>query len=157
MNEPIISGKAHNAFEAVRFDPKSAPPSARWMGMELIEHDAERMYSKLTFDPKPEMVNFGGVLQGGFLSAMLDDAMGFNCFISMQMKNNQATIDLHTHYFKAVPLGPVTVEAWVVRAGKSVAFLEAKLYDQAGELAVRATSSTKLRPFVRSEQKVDNG
>lgn len=138
-----------SSFETVRFNPDMAPPSARWMGMELIEHDAERMYSKLSFSPKPEMVNFGGVLQGGFLSAMLDDAMGFNCFISMEMKNNQATIDLHTHYFKAVPLGPVTVEAWVVRAGKSVAFLEAKLYDETGELAVRATSSTKLRPFVR--------
>lgn len=143
-----MSGEAASAaFEAVRFDPEMAPPSARWMGMQLVEHDPERMYSKLTFDPKPEMVNFGGVLQGGFLSAMLDDAMGFNCFISMKMQNNQATIDLHTHYFKAVPLGPVTVEAWVIRAGKSVAFLEAKLYDAAGDLAVRATSSTKLRPF----------
>ncbi len=115
--------------------------------MQLVEHDPERMYSRLSFTPKPEMVNFGGVLQGGFLAAMMDDAMGFNCFISMKMKNNQATIDLHTHYFRAVPLGPVTAEAWVVRAGKSVAFLEAKLYDRDGELAARATSSTKLRPF----------
>ncbi|MEZ5810215.1 MAG: PaaI family thioesterase [Rhizobiaceae bacterium] len=137
------------SLSAVRFNPDMAPPSARWMGMELIEHDAHRMYSKLSFSPRPEMVNFGGVLQGGFLAAMLDDAMGFNCFISLKMRNSQATIDLHTHYFKAVPLGPVTVEAWVVRAGRSVAFLEAKLYDETGELAVRATSSTKLRPFER--------
>lgn len=115
--------------------------------MKLIEHDPDRMYSKLTFAPKPEMINFGGVLQGGFLSAMLDDAMGFNCFISLKKSNNQATIDLHTHYLKAVPLGPVTVEAWVTKAGKTVAFLEAKLFDNEGDLAVRATSSTKLRPF----------
>lgn len=143
----MASHMQNTQFEAVNFDPKMAPPSARWMGMELMEHDPENMYSKVSFDPKPEMVNFGGVLQGGFLAAMMDDAMGFNCFISLKMKNNQATIDLHTHYFKAVPLGPVIVEAWVIRAGKSVAFLEAKLYDSFGDLAARATSSTKLRQF----------
>ncbi len=129
------------------FTKDMAPPSAKWMGMDLVEHDTEQMYSKVTFQARPEMKNFGGVIQGGILSAMMDDAMGFNCFVSMGMKASQATIDLHTHFLKAVPLGPTTVEAWVTRAGKSVAFLEAKLYDESGELAARATSSTKLRPF----------
>ena len=72
---------------------------------------------------------------------------GCEFFISQAVYNAQATIDLHTHFFKAVQLGPTTVEAWVIRAGKSVAFAEAKLYDLNGELAARATSSSKLRPF----------
>ena len=129
------------------FSKDMMPPTAKWMGMDMIEHDAEKMYSKVSFQARPEMKNFGGVIQGGILSAMMDDAMGFNTFISLRMKSSQATIDLHTHFFKAVQLGPTTVEAWVIRAGKSVAFLEAKLYDEDGELAARATSSTKLRPF----------
>jgi len=132
-----------------------APPSAKWMGMELIEHDADKMHSKVTFKPREEMINFGGVIQGGILGAMMDDAMGFNTFISMQMKNAQATIDLHTHFFKAVAMGPITVEAWVIKAGKSVAFLEAKLYDHTGELAARSTSSVKLRPFTGFQYEMD--
>ena len=123
------------------------PPTARWMGMDLIEHDLERKYTKVSFDPPEEMKNFNGVIQGGFLCAMMDDTMGLNCFLALNMEMAQATIDLHTHFYKAVPLGPTTVEAWVIRAGKSVAFLEAKLYDQNGDLAARATSSSKLRPF----------
>lgn len=140
---------------AENFKPSMAPPSAKWMGMEVIEHDAEKQYSKVTFAPRDEMVNFGGVIQGGILGAMMDDAMGFNAFVSMQMKNSQATIDLHTHFFKAVQMGPITVEAWVIKAGKAVAFLEAKLYDHTGELAARATSSTKLRPFTGMQYETD--
>lgn len=129
------------------FSKEMAPPSARWMGMEIIEHDPERSYTKVTFSPNKDMINFGGVIQGGFLTAMMDDAMGFNAFVSLGMKQVMASIDLHTHFLKAVEFGEITVEALVTRAGKSVVFLEAKLFDKHGELAARATSSSKLRPF----------
>lgn len=129
------------------FSKDMVPPTARWMGMDLVEHDSDKMYSKVTFDPNPNMINFGGVIQGGFLTAMMDDAMGFNAFISLGMKQAMASIDLHTHYYSTVPMGTIIVEAWVIRAGKSVAFLEAKLYDKDNNLAARAASSSKLRPF----------
>lgn len=129
------------------FSREMAPPSSRWMGMDLIEHRPDEMYTKVSFQPNKDMINFGGTIQGGFLSAMMDDTMGFNTFISLGMKMSMATIDLHTHYYKAVKLGPITAEARVIRAGKTVAFLEAKLYDTDGELAAAATSSVKLRPF----------
>jgi hypothetical protein len=38
------------------------------------------------------------------------------------------------------------VEARVVKAGRSVAFVEAELFDKNGELAARAVSSIKLSP-----------
>lgn len=124
-----------------------APPSAKWMGMDLIEHRPADQYTKVSFAPNKDMINFGGVIQGGFLTAMMDDAMGFNAFISLGMKYSMASIDLHTHFLKAVTFGPITVEAWVTRAGKSVVFLEAKLYDHTGEMAAHSTSSAKLRAF----------
>ncbi len=132
----------------MQFTKDMAPPSAKWMGMDIIEHDPSKMYSKVSFEPNKDMINFGGVIQGGFLTAMMDDTMGFNAFICLGMKMTMASIDLHTHFMKAVPLGPITIEAWVTRAGKSVVFLEAKLHGEDGELAARATSSSKLRPFV---------
>lgn len=134
-------------MDTMTFTRDMAPPSAKWMGMDIIEHDQDRMYTKVTFAPNEHMINFGGVIQGGFLTAMMDDAMGFNAFVSLGMKQAMASIDLHTHFLKAVELGEITVEALVTRAGKSVVFLEAKLYDKHGELAARSTSSSKLRPF----------
>ncbi len=134
-------------MEVAAFTRDMAPPSARWMGMDLIEHDAERMFTRVSFEPNSDMINFGGVIQGGFLGAMMDDAMGFNTFISLGMKFAMATIDLHTQFLKAVPFGPITCDTQVTKAGKSIVFTEAKLFIGANDLAARATSSLKLRPF----------
>ena len=134
-------------MNAMTFTRDMAPPSAKWMGMDIVEHDPDRMYTKVTFAPNEHMINFGGVIQGGILTAMMDDAMGFNAFISLEMKFAMATIDLHTQFLKAVPFGPITCDALITKAGKAIVFAEAKLYIGDNELAARATSSLKLRPF----------
>lgn len=129
-----------------------APATARWLGMQVIEWDPQTLTLRASFDPPADVINFGGVIQGGFLAAMMDDAMGLNCFVSLGMKNQQATIDLHTHFFGPVQHGRVEVEARVVRAGKAVAFLEAQLFDAQGALAARTVSSMKLRPIAEANE-----
>lgn len=124
-----------------------APPTSRWMDMKLIEHRAEDRFSKVTFETNDHMINFGGTIQGGILTAMMDDAAGFNLFVSMGMKYAMASIDLNTQFYKSVSPGKLTVESRIVRAGKTIAFLEAKLYSADGELSAAMTSSVKLRPF----------
>ena len=142
MREDIVPG----------FRPEQAPPSAKWLGMEPISWDRETMVLRVAFNPPRDVINFGGVVQGGFLIAMMDDAMGFNCFISLGMVNRQASIDVHTHFLRAVQHGRVEVEARVVRSGRSVAFLEAELYGPDGELAARSVSSMKLTPIAKAAQ-----
>ncbi|HEU4987928.1 MAG TPA: PaaI family thioesterase [Rhizobiaceae bacterium] len=137
MHDEIVPG----------FTRDKAPPTAKWLGMEVVNWDREAMRLRVSFDPPRDVINFGGVIQGGFLTAMMDDAMGFNSFISMGMANAQATIDIHTHFFRPVAYGRTEVEARIVRAGKTVAFLEAELFDKDGILAARAVSSTKLSPI----------
>jgi uncharacterized protein (TIGR00369 family) len=139
MNQPVPG-----------FTPEQAPPSAKWLGMEVLSWDREAMRLRVAFEPPRDVINFGGVVQGGFLIAMMDDAMGFNCFISLGMEYHQASIDIHTHFLRAVQYGRVEVESRVVRAGRSVAFLEAELFGPDGELSARASSSTKLSPINRA-------
>ncbi|MCO5058259.1 MAG: PaaI family thioesterase [Rhizobiaceae bacterium] len=146
MREDIVPG----------FRPEQAPPSAKWLGMEPISWDRETMVLRVAFNPPRDVINFGGVVQGGFLVAMMDDAMGFNCFISLGMVNAQASIDIHTHFLRPVGYGRVEVEARVVRAGRSVAFLEAELFGADGELSARAVSSTKLTPIAGKAPKAGN-
>ncbi|MEQ8451920.1 MAG: PaaI family thioesterase [Nitratireductor sp.] len=129
------------------FSADQAPATARWLGMNVVSWDREAATLRVSFDPPRDVINFGGVIQGGFLVAMMDDAMGFNAFISMDMKNAQASIDIHTHFFRPVAYGRTEVEARIVRAGRNVAFVEAELFDKDGILAARAVSSTKLTPI----------
>jgi uncharacterized protein (TIGR00369 family) len=129
------------------FKDEHAPATARWLGMQVVAWDRAAMRMRVSFDPPKDVINFGGVVQGGFLTAMMDDAMGLNIFVSMGMTNRQASIDLHTHFMRPVEHGRIEVEARVVKAGRSVAFLEAELFDKNGELAARAVSSMKLSPI----------
>ena len=134
----------------IPFSTDMAPPSAKFLGMGLVEIDVEKGYVKTSFEPKPELLNFNGVIQGGFLSAMMDDTMGFNAFMHLGMKTGMASIDLHTHFMRPVPMGKIIVEAQVTRAGKSVIFMESKLFDHEGRLAARSTTSARIMPLTPS-------
>ena len=58
------------------FDKLPAPPSAKLLGWRLISLDTAAGEIELSFEGKPEFLNPMGIVQGGFLSAMLDNTMG---------------------------------------------------------------------------------
>jgi uncharacterized protein (TIGR00369 family) len=137
-------------LEASRLDAElqdRASPVTKWLGMKIVSHDPETLTMRIAFDPRPEAANIAGNVQGGIVVAMLDNAMGYNSFYSLGMANQQASIDIHTHFFNPVPMGRVEVEAKVVKTGRSVVFVEGWLYDMDGRLAARAVSTTKIRPL----------
>ena len=115
--------------------------------MRPVWYRPDEHRGRLAFAPNADMCNFGGTVQGGFLAAMMDDAMGSLLFFVLGGRYAPATIDLQTHFFTAVPLEPIEVEAHVIRAGKAVAFADARLYRSDGGLAAQAACSMKLRPF----------
>ncbi|MEL8056859.1 MAG: PaaI family thioesterase, partial [Pseudomonadota bacterium] len=59
------------------------------------------------------------------------------------------TIDLSTHFLRPVKLGSVTTEGQVTEMGRSIAFMEGKLFDMDGQLCARATTSAKLFDVAR--------
>ena len=123
------------------------PPSAAWMDMQPVDYRPDERRVRLSFAPNDDMCNFGGTVQGGFLAAMMDDAMGSLTFFALGGRFAPATIDLQTHFYTVVPLERIEVEAHLIRAGKAVAFAEAHLYRSDGELAAQARCSMKLRAF----------
>lgn len=52
------------------------PPAAELLGWELVTVDPERATIEVAFRAREEFVNPVGVVQGGFLAAMLDDTLG---------------------------------------------------------------------------------
>ena len=123
------------------FDVENAPPAPRHLGWKLLDFDMDRGWVKVGFAPREEFLNFGGSVQGGFLTAMLDDALGPAVLFKARRPLIVHTIDLHTHFLRPVGLGDVTVEAECTKLGRSVAYTEAKLFDANGRLCARATSS----------------
>ena len=136
------------AFDPHRFfADETAPPAPLHLGWRLIDFDFDLGWIKVGFTPRPEFRNLSGNIQGGFISAMLDDTVGPSILIKTRGEFMGPTIDLHTHFLSPVKLGPITAEGRVTKLGSRIAFTEGQLFDLNGKLCARATSSTMLFPM----------
>ena len=64
-------------------DGFTAPPSSRLLGWRLLDARSSDGWVRIGFDGKPEFCNPAGFIQGGILSAMLDDTMGPAVFVML--------------------------------------------------------------------------
>jgi uncharacterized protein (TIGR00369 family) len=120
-----------------------ASPSARLLGWRLLDARPWDGWLKVGFDGKPEFCNPAGFVQGGILSAMLDDSMGPAVFVTSDGRFYATTISLTVNFIAPARPGPLIVEAQVIQIGKSIAFMEGKLVGNDG--TVLATASTTAR------------
>ncbi|HEY5265433.1 MAG TPA: PaaI family thioesterase [Acidimicrobiales bacterium] len=90
-------------------------------------------------------LNPAGVVQGGFLAAMLDSAMGASAVTVVgDRKVIVANTEMKISFLRPVKAGDVlTCVATVLKPGKVISFLEAKILD-ADERLVATASSTYL-------------
>ncbi len=88
-------------------------------------------------------LNPAGTVQGGFLAAIADSAMGAAAVAAVgERKVLVANTDLRIAFLRPVLAGSVvTCSATVVKSGSLVAFVEARIVDQ-DDVAVASASST---------------
>ena len=88
-------------------------------------------------------LNPAGSVQGGFLAAIADSAMGAAAVASVgERKVFVANTDLRISFLRPVSAGStLTCSATVVKSGSLLAFVEARIVDQ-DELIVATASST---------------
>jgi uncharacterized protein (TIGR00369 family) len=75
---------------------------------------------------------------------MLDDTMGPPVLLMTEGRFYTVTIGLTVSFLAPARPGRLFGEGQVVELGKTVAFLEANLSDEAGTLIARATSQARL-------------
>jgi uncharacterized protein (TIGR00369 family) len=123
------------------------PPCAELLGWEFIaEHPVEGRI-EIAFHPTAQMTNSKGSVQGGIVAAMLDDTMGPALITMTGGTEFPSSIDINVSFLKPVMPGRVIGKGKVVSRGRSVAFLEAELFDENGMLLARSTSSVRIIAF----------
>jgi uncharacterized protein (TIGR00369 family) len=125
-------------------DSLAVPPSSRLLGWHMIDARPEEGWIRLGFDGKAEFCNPAGFLHGGFLSAMLDDAMNQAAFIKAEGKAYPSTISMTVNFLAPATIGPIVVEANVTLFGKSIAFIEARLLNGEDRLLTTASASVRM-------------
>ena len=125
-------------------DQLTPPPSSKLLGWYLIDARPSEGWIRIGFDGKAEFCNPAGFVQGGILSAMLDDTMGPAAFIMTDGKLYTATITMTVNFLKSAKPGPIVGEANVTQLGKTIAFVEGKLMAEDGAVLATATASARL-------------
>jgi len=129
---------------ATALDHLAAPPSSKLLGWHLLDARPADGWIRIGFDGKPEFCNPAGFVQGGILSAMLDDTMGPAVFVMTEGKLYTATITMTVNFLIPAKPGPITGEANVTQLGKTIAFVEGRLMAENGAVLATATSSARL-------------
>src|SRR3954467_15220240 len=128
---------------ATVFDNFTAPPSSKLLGWHLLDARPKDGWIRIGFDGKRDFCNPAGFIQGGILSAMLDDTMGPAVFVMTEGKLYTATITMTVNFLSPAKPGPIIGEADVTQFGKTIAFVEGRLMTEGG--MVLATATTCLR------------
>ncbi|MBU02862.1 MAG: thioesterase [Halieaceae bacterium] len=122
-----------------------APDFIKLLGGCIIELDMDSQRVVFTFTVPLEFCHSGDVVQGGFVTAMLDAAMSHALFGTDDTISGVASLDIATQFI-GVCRGqqPLQVTGRVKKATFKTAFLEADIEDEAGTLVSTAQSVAKL-------------
>lgn len=104
---------------------------------------------------RDEFTNPIGVVQGGFLTAMADSAMGSATITHIRALGRRnvfsASIEIKTSFLAPVRAGATLFcTAQVVHGGNRIAFAEAHITDEKGTVITRSTGSYVFTPWQES-------
>lgn len=125
-------------------DKVAMPPCARLLGYEFLSIDRDRNRMRVRFQGSKDMLNPRGGVQGGFLTAMMDDAMGSMVVALTDGARGPASVDIHTQFLRSAGVEPLICEAELVFQTKNSAFTRATLFNEKGEIVATATQTARL-------------
>lgn len=139
-----MSDESFGGGTGTALDKVPQPPCAAFLGYELLSVDRAAKTIRVAFKGVEAMLNPRGGVQGGFLTAMLDDASGSMIVVLTDGAKAPASVDIHTQYFRPAGVERLICEAELVHMTKSTAFTRATLYNESGEKIAAATQTARL-------------
>jgi len=120
-------------------------PFSRLLGFRLVEAGEDG--AVMEGDPGPEHANGGGILRGGYLTALLDSTTGWAVHAALAPGQAAPHTHLSVQYLRAGRPGrPLVCRGRALRAGRRVAAAEAEVTQDGVVLARAVTSHAVLDP-----------
>ncbi len=127
---------------------KNQPTGSQTLGFRMVAVSQAEKMVEVAFDAKAELLlNPMKQIQGGYLCAMLDEAMSVACMVASGMTHVAPTLEMKTSFLRPAKPGAIKGIGRVVKWGRSVAFTEGELYDPDGKLLAKATGTAMPTPF----------
>ncbi len=113
-------------------------PIASFLKMKLVE--LKPGYAKITMKVLPEHLNFNGMVFGGIIMALADQAFAYG--INSLVMPSIAT-EFNIQFIASAAVGDIlTAECRPLKSGRRVGFSEMTVTNQNGKLIAKATGTT---------------
>ncbi|MDC0071871.1 PaaI family thioesterase [Gammaproteobacteria bacterium] len=126
----------------------SAGPSMRFFNLKYENNDNEVFRFSALFPQ--DSANPMGFVQGGMISAVLDDATSVVMISGYKGKKAPLTTDLHVLFHRPMPLGRANIEVKIIKLGNRSATAEGRIYSTDNKLV--ATLLHSAQPVDRPPQ-----
>ena len=121
-------------------------PCTETLGAKVISFSSEPPSIEMEFEAIYDFTHSDGeVVQGGFVTGMLDAPMAHLLMGLFDFKIIPMTLDINVSFLTPTKRGKLVASAEVLQLGKSTAFMTSKL-KQDGTLVASATSTVRLVP-----------
>jgi molybdopterin converting factor subunit 1 len=146
----FASGDGYESFMELVGNHVPRPPAyAKLLGIRPLH--AEPGNVRFEFRAGEQFLNPVGVIQGGFVTAMLDETMGPAALSELGPGFAVPTLELKVSFLRPAYPGKLVADARVVHRGKSVVFMEAALFDEDGAKLATATATARIVPLKKPE------
>ena len=119
----------------------SSDPIASHLGLKVIEIGRGRAVTEFPY--KRELTRPGGMINGGMVCTAIDYTAGM-AVLTVNDRDDQVTAELKVNFLEPLKDGPFRVEAQVIRKGRTLAVVEAKVYDKNARLCAVALGTWYL-------------
>ncbi|SMX44494.1 PaaI family thioesterase [Maliponia aquimaris] len=145
----VDEGEARARFETALSDHEQAFERfflARFLDLSFAylpaeAADADKEVCRVKFPVSDVLRNPQGSLHGGVMASAMDISMGH---LVAKVAGPGATIEMKIQFMRPVMGGTVTCEGRFTRRGRSMSFMESRLYSEDGKLAALATATWKM-------------
>ena len=119
------------------------PPALRILNAEVMKFDKDLQSINICFDVSKDYCHSENIVQGGFISGMLDGAMAYAVIGLPDQCDMVATLEIKTSFISPGVSGEFTATGKVIHLGRSIGYLAGELY-QNNNLVATASSTVKL-------------
>lgn len=120
------------------------PAAAVLLGWEALA--LEPGFVRVAYRATDLFYNPQGCVQGGFLAAMLDDAMGPAAFSLLNAGSFAPTLEMKVNYLRPVRAGRLIAEGRVVHQSRRFMRVEGSLMTDDGELVATGSATLVIQP-----------
>ena len=121
-----------NKEKLKKFSEEFFGESMEFLSLKYVESKEDEMIFTCHF--KKECSNPMGFVQGGMITAALDDATSAAMISGYEEKKAPMTTDLHVLFHRPLPIGSATMRVKIIKLGRNSATSEGRIYNVENKL-----------------------